>query len=325
MKNRKKSLSRLFLSASLALGLSSTQASADALQQQAKALFAPLPTTMPGSASDTAERIALGEKLYRDTRLSINNTQSCNSCHDVAKGGDDGEVTSPGAAGKRGGRNSPTVLNAGLQISQFWDGRAKDLFEQAKGPILNPIEMGMPDGETVVAKLSATEEYPALFEAAFGPDSLSYDNIAEAIAAFERTLITRDRFDAYLKGDLNALDSTEKQGLQTFIAKGCAGCHSGALLGGQMYMKMGLVKPYSNQQDRGRIDVTGSAADDMVFKVPMLRNIAMTAPYFHDGAAATLEEAVKVMGELQVGQTLSAQETSMIVEFLNSLSGTLEQ
>ena len=292
---------------------------ADPLQNQAQSLFKPLPSTMPGSENDTEALISLGKKLYHDPRLSINDTQSCASCHNVSMGGDDGEVTSPGAQVERGDRNTPTVLNAGLQFKQFWDGRAADLVEQAKGPILNPIEMGMPTPETVVEKLSSTE-YPALFEQTLGKDSLNYDNIALAIAAFERTLITQDRFDDYLKGDMQALNESEKRGLKSFINHGCAGCHNGALLGGQSYQKLGLLKPYKNTADIGLAKVTGEAPHKFWFKVPTLRNIALTAPYFHDGAVASLEEAIQVMAELQLGKTLSDEETSDIAAFLNSLS-----
>lgn len=296
-------------------------ASADTLQTQAQSLFKPLPEQMPGAENDTEALISLGNKLYHDPRLSINDNQSCASCHNVMTGGDDGEATSPGANGERGGRNAPTVLNAGLQFKQFWDGRAADLIEQAKGPILNPIEMGMPNPDTVVKKLSATE-YPELFEQTLGKDSLNYDNIALAIAAFERTLITRDRFDNYLKGDNHALNDAEKRGLKSFINNGCAGCHSGALLGGQTYQKLGVMKPYENKADIGLAQVTGDDNHNFWFKVPTLRNIALTAPYFHDGHVATLEEAVQTMAELQLGKTLNAQETSDITAFLNSLSDT---
>jgi cytochrome c peroxidase len=306
----------------LCLGIFSlTPVTADPLLSQAQSLFQPLPDKMPGAENDSEALISLGKKLYHDPRLSIHDNQSCASCHNIMTGGDDGEPTSPGAKGKRGTRNSPTVLNAGLQFTQFWDGRATDLIEQAKGPILNPIEMGMPHHVDVVEKLSATE-YPALFEQTLGKDSLNYDNIALAIAAFERTLITRDRFDNYLKGDSNALNEAEKRGLKSFINNGCAGCHNGVLLGGQSYQKFGLMKPYDNKADIGLAEITGDDNQKYWFKVPTLRNIELTAPYFHDGQVATLEEAVQVMAELQLGKTLNEQETSDITAFLKSLSDT---
>lgn len=291
------------------------------IRQQAGALLSPMPETVPGAEADTPAKIALGEKLYFDKRLSINDSQSCNSCHNVATGGVDNLPFSPGAEGQLGGRNSPTVYNAAYHFAQFWDGRAADLAEQAKGPILNPVEMGMPSEAAVIEKLSGLDDYPAQFASVFGgEDPLSYDNLAEAIAAFERTLVTVDRFDAYLSGDDGALNAQEKQGLQTFMAKGCVACHNGPLLGGHIYQKMGLVKPYANQKDQGRFDLTGNEADRMMFKVPSLRNIALTAPYFHDGGAATLDEAVSQMARLQSGLELSEQEVADIVQFLNALT-----
>ncbi|ROS04910.1 cytochrome c peroxidase [Sinobacterium caligoides] len=297
----------------------------DVLRQQSNAVFGVLPAAMPSAENDSPEQVALGEKLYMDTRLSLDNSQSCNSCHSLEKGagGADHQPTSLGVKGERGGRNSPTVLNAGFQVSQFWDGRAANLKAQAKGPILNPIEMAMPSEEAVEKKLQATSDYPLLFEKAFGPSSLTYDNIAQAIAAFERTLITRDRFDDFLKGDDSALSEQELRGLKVFTEKGCTACHNGPLLGGKAYQKMGLAKAYKNQSDRGRKDLTGKAEDDMLFKTPMLRNIAETAPYFHDGSVATLPEAVRQMGELQLGVVLSDGEVADITAFLGSLSDKL--
>jgi cytochrome c peroxidase len=308
---------------------SASQASAEVLQQQAKAMFGTLPTTMPSGEADTPELVALGEKLYMDKRLSVNNTQSCNSCHNVANGGPgvDNTQFSPGAIeGKFGGRNAPTVWNAGFQLAQFWDGRAADLKEQAKGPILNPAEMAMPSEQAVVDKISAIDEYQAAFKAAFNSDdAITYDNLAHAIAAFERTLITRDRFDQYMAGDSSALNSQEKAGLQAFINTGCTACHNGPALGGKMYQKFGLVQPYANQADQGRFDLTGNAAEKMVFKVPMLRDVARTAPYFHDGSAKTLEESIKVMASLQLGRQLDDSTTADIAAFLKAMNHQPEQ
>jgi cytochrome c peroxidase len=298
------------------------------VRQAAKdALLAPLPENMPGAEKDTAALVTLGKKLYLDKRLSVNNSQSCNSCHNVEGkgGGVDNQATSPGAFGKRGGRNSPTVLNAGLQIAQFWDGRAADLVAQAKGPVLNPIEMAMPSESEVVKKLGATKDYPALFDKAF-PESpgagskITYDNIARAIAAFERTLITRDRFDDLLKGDDKALSALEIKGANLFLTLGCTTCHTGPLIGGGIYMKVGLVNPYENTSDLGRFEVTKDNDDKFKFKVPTLRNITLTAPYFHDGKVATLPEAVKKMAWLQLGKELKEDEIKAIVAFLGSLT-----
>lgn len=297
---------------------------ADPLQAQAKAIFGTLPETMPGSENDTAALIELGEKLYMDTRLSVNNTQSCNTCHNVTDGGTgvDNLEVSPGAMhGKFGNRNSPTVWNAGFQLSQFWDGREADLKGQAKGPILNPVEMAMPSEQEVVERISAIDEYQQAFKVAFNADNaITYDNLAHAIAAFERTLITKDRFDLYLKGDATALNQQEKDGLQAFISTGCIACHSGPTLGGSMYQKMGLIKPYANQVDQGRFEVTKKESDKMMFKVPMLRDIERTAPYYHDGKVQTLEEAVKQMASLQLGRDLDDKTTEDIVAFLKSLT-----
>src|SRR5690606_31754652 len=198
------------------------------------------------------------------------------------------------------------------------------LAEQAKGPILNPVEMAIPDEATAVNNLKKAG-YEAEFDKVFGAkNSLTYDNTAEAIAAFERTLITKDRFDDYLNGDKNALTQEEQAGLEAFMATGCTACHSGPLLGGQMYQKMGVVHPYPNTEDKGRFDATGKDFDKYQFKVPSLRNISKTAPYFHDGAAATLEDAVKEMAWYQLGQKLDDKTTASIVAFLNSLENTKE-
>jgi len=297
---------------------------AQQLAKQASTTFGTIPDKMPGSDVDTPEMIALGEKLYHEKLLSTNDTISCNSCHrlDEKKGGVDNLPTSPGVHGEPGKRNSPTVLNAGLQIAQFWDGRAKDLVEQAKGPILNPVEMSMPDEATVVEKLTKAQQYHEQFKKVFPEDEnpLTYNNVARAMAAFERTLVTHDRFDDFQKGQLDALTPEEQSGLDLFMKTGCLSCHSGPLLGGNMFQKMGAVHPYENTEDLGRFSVTKQEADKYVFKVPMLRNIALTGPYFHDGKAATIEEAVKQIAWLQLGKQLSDEEIRSIVKFLHTLS-----
>jgi cytochrome c peroxidase len=306
------------------LPLISISVQADTLQSQASAIFGVLPKTMPGATQDSPALIALGESLFMDTRLSVNNTQSCNSCHNINNAGPgvDNTQFSPGAiAGKFGGRNAPTVWNAGFQIAQFWDGRAADLQAQAKGPILNPVEMGMPSEQAVVDKISAITQYQTDFKAAFNTnDSINYNNLTHAIAAFERTLITQDRFDQYMNGDSNALNEQEKDGLQAFINTGCASCHNGPTLGGTLYQKLGLAAQYENQTDQGRFDLTNNVAEKMVFKVPMLRDVARTAPYFHDGKIKTLNEAVKTMAALQLGRTLDDKTTDDIVAFLTSMN-----
>ncbi|PJZ51462.1 cytochrome-c peroxidase [Leptospira adleri] len=294
------------------------------LIDDSKKILGTIPDKIPGGEGDTPELVQLGEKLYFEKRLSANDTQACNSCHNVAgKGaGVDNLPTSPGAFGKNGDRNSPTVLNAGFHLAQFWDGRAKDLKEQAKGPILNPVEMAMPSAAEVEKKIGAIAEYQDLFAKAYPKDEkkITYENLAGAIAAFERTLVTKDRFDDFQRGDHKALSSEEQEGLETFLATGCTACHIGPLLGGNSFRKLGQVNPYENTVDKGRLGVTKNAADAFVFKVPSLRNIAITGPYFHDGKVATLEEAVRKMAHLQLGKDLSDSDTKSIVTFLKALT-----
>lgn len=294
------------------------------VRNRAKAQIGTLPDKMPGSEKDTPELIALGKMLYNEKRLSVNDTQSCASCHilDGKKGGVDNTKFSPGAKGTLGGRNAPTTLNAGFHFAQFWDGRAATLSDQAKGPILNPVEMGMPSEKAVVEKISKIEEYKTAFAKAFpgAKNPITYQNIADAIAAFERTLITHDRFDDFLKGDDKALTKEEVLGLQTFLSQGCTTCHTGPLLGGNTYRKMGQARPYENTKDLGRYEVTKKEEDKFLFKVPSLRNVALTEPYFHDGGAATLAEAVAKMAYLQLGKQLSEQEVASIVAFLKTLT-----
>jgi cytochrome c peroxidase len=308
--------------------LSPLVAADEALRTEAKSLFGTIPQVMPGASQDTPEMRALGQKLYEDKRLSVNDQQACASCHVVSgkSGGVDNQPTSTGAKGDLGGRNAPTVLNAGFHVAQFWDGRAKDLVEQAKGPILNPVEMAMPSADAVVQKLNGIPEYVSAFASAFPGQNpaLTYDNLARAIAAFERTLVTKDRFDRWLRGEDGAMNPEEVAGLKTFTATGCASCHAGPLLGGNAYRKMGLVNPYPTD-DKGRIALTKQEADEYVFKVPALRNIALTNPYFHDGKVATLEEAVSKMAHHQLGKTLPEGEVKSIVAFLKALSDEARQ
>ena len=296
----------------------------DRLISRANRYFGSLPDTMPGSESDIPERIALGKKLYFEKRLSINDTQSCATCHRLENGfaGVDNLPTSPGARGEQGTRNSPTVLNSGWQDSQFWDGRAEDLVEQAKEPILNPLEMGMPDEQTVENKIRAIVEYRKEFAQAFpgGEQAITYQNIAEAIAAFERTLITPGRFDDFMKGDADAITEDEQRGLKTFLKLDCNSCHDGILIGGETYEPLGKEHPYENQDDQGMYLLTGDENDRMFFKVAPLRNVALTAPYFHDGKIETLEEAVRKMGKLQLDEDLTDQQVSDITGFLKTLT-----
>ena len=294
------------------------------LQAQAKQLFGALPDKMPGGEGDTPDLIALGKKLYNETKLSINGKQSCNTCHNLKTAGVDNLPTSPGALeGTKGTRNSPTVLNAGFQFVQFWDGRAKDLKEQAKGPILNPVEMGMKTEKDVEKMLAATPEYVDMFAKAYPgiKNAITYDNMANAIAAFERTLVSKSKFDNFCAGNFKAMTNAEIAGMKKFIETGCITCHTGKLLGGNIYQKMGLVKPYKNTTDLGRFTVTKQESDRFMFKVAQLRNVALTAPYFHDGAVPTLEEAVKTMADINLGKQLKPEEIASIVTFLKALNG----
>jgi len=292
------------------------------------AMFAPLPSAVPGSSgAANDEMIALGRMLYYEPRLSKSQTISCNSCHDLAKYGVDGEPTSDGHAGKKGDRNSPTVFNAAAHFVQFWDGRAPDVEEQAKGPVLNPVEMAMGGEAEVVAVLASMPEYVERFAKAFPGDAkpISYDNMARAIGAFERRLMTPSRWDALLAGDPAALTPEEQVGLKTFLDAGCQACHYGAVLGGTSYQRLGAVKAYPGNTDPGRFKVTGQESDKAVFKVPSLRNIDQTAPYFHDGHVADLQDAVRQMGEYQLGRTLTDTDIQNIVAFLRVLTGKIDQ
>ncbi|NNL65840.1 MAG: cytochrome-c peroxidase, partial [Myxococcales bacterium] len=273
-----------------------------------------------------AARIDLGRMLYYEPRLSKNHDISCNSCHRLDAFGVDGEPTSPGHKGQRGDRNSPTVYNAALHVAQFWDGRAADVEEQAKGPILNPVEMSMGGETDVLAVLNSIPDYPGLFAAAFpesSSDAVSYDNLALAIGAFERRLITPGPLDDFLEGDLDALSKDAQRGLELFLDVGCATCHNGAAVGGGMYQKLGLVEPYETE-DTGRHKLTGNEADEYFFKVPSLRNIAKTGPYFHDGSIATLDEAVRLMAKHQLGKTLDDEQLRLLMAFLESLTGRVD-
>jgi cytochrome c peroxidase len=295
-----------------------------ALRAKAKTFVAALPDKMPGAEKDTPAMVKLGEKLYFEKQLSSNGQMSCNTCHMVDNGraGVDNEPTSLGVPGKRGDRNSPTTLNAGLHMAQFWDGRAKTLEDQAKGPVLNPVEMAMPGEAEVIKRLKSDKDYPALFKAAFPgeADAVTYDNFARAVAAFERTLITHDRFDDFLKGNDKALSAQELRGLNLFLTTGCTTCHTGPTLGANVYQKIGIFHPYPNAKDRGRAQVTNEEWDEFRFKVPSLRNVALTWPYFHDGQAATLPAAVKQMAFLQLDKQLPEEELADIVAFLSALS-----
>jgi len=310
----------VFLAAGCGKGQSSTIDSAQL------SMFAPLPDAFPVKTGvATEEQINLGRMLYYETRLSRSQEISCNSCHMLDKYGVDNEPTSDGHKGQKGDRNSPTVYNAAGEFVQFWDGRAVDVEEQAKGPVLNQVEMAMPSEKHVVAVLKSMPAYVIAFKKAFPKDRdpVTYDNMGKAIGAFERKLVTPARWDKFLKGDQTALTAEEKTGCNRFLAAGCQNCHSGVLLGGNMYQKMGVVKAYPDQSDPGRAKVTKADADKLFFKVPSLRNVAKTGPYFHNGKVAALEQAVTEMADYQTGKRLSPEDTKLIVAFLKTLTGEL--
>ncbi len=289
-------------------------------------MFRPLPTTMDSEKNPSTEpKVNLGRMLYYDTRLSKNQDVSCNTCHELDKYGVDHAAVSTGFKGQKGNRNSPTVYNAAAHLAQFWDGRAADVEEQAKGPLLNPVEMAMPSGEGAVAVLKSMPAYVQAFQEAFPgeKDPATFDNMAKAIGVFERHLMTPSRWDDFLKGNNAALSTAEKAGFLKFTEAGCQSCHMGALVGGGMYQKLGLVEPWSDSSDLGRFQVTKQESDKLVFKVPSLRNIEKTAPYFHDGSVATLEQAVKLMGKHQLGKQLQDDEIQSIMTWLKSLTGTI--
>ncbi|MFQ5585713.1 MAG: cytochrome-c peroxidase [Thermodesulfobacteriota bacterium] len=281
--------------------------------------FGPLPSLPPLNPDNpmTEEKVELGKKLFFDPCLSGSNIISCNTCHNLATGGVDGLPTSLGHNFERGGRNAPTVLNSAFWSAQFWDGRAPTLEEQAKGPVLNPIEMAMPDGDTVVKKLKAIPGYEEEFRKVFGGrDPLTYQHVADAIAAFERTLITPNApFDRYLAGEDGAISEQAKRGFKTVQEAGCTACHSGPLFTNNTFV------PFKYGKDLGRYEVTKKEEDRNVFRVQSWRNVALTAPYFHDGSAGTLEEAVRTMAKVQLGKKLSKRQVSDIVAFLKSLTG----
>jgi cytochrome c peroxidase len=311
------------------LGFVHSAFAADELMTSAQSLFKPIPAAPPALAGNpgTPAKIELGKMLYFDPRLSASHAISCNSCHNLGLGGVDVEETSIGHQWQRGGRNAPTVLNAVFNTAQFWDGRAEDLEQQAGGPMVNPIEMASPEAH-VGEQLAAIPGYAASFEAAFpaDPQPVTLANAQKAIAVFEATLITPNApFDRYLRGDATALTAQEKSGLRAFIGKGCAGCHNGVNLGGGMYAPFGTVEKPGTEllppNDKGRFTVTKTATDEYVFKVPSLRNITLTAPYFHTGRSWDLRQAVAVMGSSQLGAQLTAAEIDDISAFLGSLTG----
>ncbi len=321
--------------------LFSTLALVGATTVASAASWEALPEKAPAPADNptTAARVELGRVLYHDPRLSSTGTVSCSSCHNTMLGGEDNRPVAMGVNGQTGGRSAPTVWNAAFNATQFWDGRAPSLEEQAKGPVTNPIEMGMKSWDDVVARLKQIPGYQAAFQKAFGNgDSITMDNSAKAIAAYERTLITPNSpYDKYVKGNKKALSEQQVRGMDTFAESGCVGCHSGPAFSGQMEQGAGVFQKfpmhdngffeakYKLKKDSGRFAETGKEADKHMWKVPTLRNVALTAPYFHNGTVKTLDAAIKVMAKLQLNKDLTAEQVADIEAFLNGLTGTFPE
>ena len=285
----------------------------------------PIKPIQAAQVSD-AGKVELGKKLWFEPRLSMSGIISCNTCHNLSMGGTDNLKTSIGHGWKAGPVNSPTVFNSSLAIAQFWDGRAADLKEQAGGPIQADVEMNMPH-TLAVGILQSIPGYVDEFKRVYGKDKIDIDMITDSIAEFEKTLVTPNaRFDKWLAGDDKALTEKELAGYTLFKESGCVACHNGPAAGGTSFQRMGVVEPYKTSSPaEGRSAVTGVDADRFNFKVPTRRNVELTYPYFHDGQAATLEEAVDIMGRLQLGRTYSADEIGSIVAFLKTLTGELPQ
>ncbi|HAM49801.1 MAG TPA: cytochrome-c peroxidase [Nitrospiraceae bacterium] len=309
-------------------------AASEDLIKDAKQIFGPpLPEVISSDTNPvTPQKAKLGKMLFYETRVSVDGTVSCARCHPFDLYAADGLRKSIGNQCKVNPRNAPTVLNAAGQISEHWIGNRKDVEDQATQALLGPPSFGMPSYQAAEDVLKAIKGYPPLFQAAFpeNKDPVLAENFGKAIGAFERTLVTPSPFDAFLKGDKKALKDNQIQGLKTFMEVGCMTCHSGTYIGGQMYQKFGIFEPYwnytkSQKIDDGRYEVTKQESDKYVFKVPMLRNVEMTAPYFHDGSVGHLEDAVWIMGKIQLGKDLTKEQKGSILSFLTSLTGTIPE
>jgi len=322
---------KLFTAGCLTLACCSYVSTAAALEAL------PAQPPIPKDNPMTPAKIELGKQLFLDPRLSVDGTVSCNSCHNVMSSGTDNRAVSVGVSGQKGGRSAPTVWNAAFLTAQFWDGRAATLEDQAKGPILNPIEMGMPNPELAVQRLKAIPGYQKQFADVFGgADPITYDNIAKAIATYERTLITPDSaFDRYMHGDKKALSETAQRGMKLVEEVGCTSCHNGPVFAGPSTLAMGqgffqkfptfagskYDATYGLMLDEGRATTTKKIEDKNMWRVPTWRNVALTAPYFHNGSVKTLDEAVRVMAKTQLNKELKDEQVKDIVAFLDSLTG----
>jgi cytochrome c peroxidase len=303
----------------------------DALITRASQILGPLPASMPSAENPiTPEKVTLGRILFYEPRISVDGTVSCSKCHPIALYAADGLRKSMGHNCTENPRNDPTVFNAASQISEHWIGNRTSVEDQAKQAVTGPPAFGMPSYESVEKVLRSYTQYQALFKAAFPSDKepVTVDNFAKAVGAFERTLVTPAPLDAFLKGKKDAMTDQQKRGLGAFMDQGCTGCHFSPFVGGQMYQKFGLFEPYwkytkSEKIDEGRYVVTKKESDKYVFKVPVLRNVAMTRPYFHDGSVGGLEEAVRIMGKIQLGKDLPEEQIQDIVAFLHSLTGKI--
>jgi cytochrome c peroxidase len=306
---------------------------AAALLSRAKQVFGSLPSVMPSERNPiTPEKVALGKLLFYETRVSVDGTVSCVRCHPMSLYAADGLRKSIGNNAKLNPRNAPTIFNAAGQISAHWIGNRLDVEDQAKQAILGPPSFGMASYEAAERKLKEIKGYPPLFQKAFPLElePVTVDNFSRAVGAFERTLVTPSRFDAFLKGDKRALGEAEQQGLQTFMQAGCIACHSGPFLGGQMYRKFGIFEPYWNYTksgdiDEGRYTATKNEADKYLFKVPVLRNVEKTAPYFHDGSTDHLYDAIWMMGKVQLAKDLTTTQVGEILAFLKALTGSIPE
>ncbi len=305
----------------------------DALITRASQILGPLPASMPSEENPiTPEKVKLGKMLFYEQRISVDGTVSCAKCHPIALYAADGLKKSIGNHCKENPRNDPTVFNAASQISEHWIGNRTSVEDQAKQAIIGPPAYGMPSYDSAEKVLRAYTEYEVLFKAAFPSDKepVTIDNFAKAVGAFERTLITPAPFDAFLKGNKDAMTLQQKKGLGTFMDQGCVGCHFSPYAGGQMYQKFGMFEPYekytkSLKVDEGRYVVTKNESDKYVFKVPVLRNVAMTPPYFHDGSVDKLSDAVWIMGKVQLGRDLTQEQVQDIAAFLHALTGVIPE
>jgi cytochrome c peroxidase len=317
--------------AALVLAPASSQATdAKKLLDDAKPLFAPLPAAPSAADPVQAARVDLGRRLFFENRVSMDGNVSCAHCHLPDRQASDGLPKAVGVFGKENPRNSPSVFNAALNFRQHWRGDRESLEDQAEKALLGPASFGNPDQATAMGKLKAVPDYAGAFAKAFpgDKDPINSRNCGTAVGAFERTLSTPSRFDAFLSGDATALSAEERAGLGKFIETGCAACHNGAGVGGNSFQKFGLHGDYWKETgvatpDKGRAEVTRNDADLYVFKVPSLRNVAKTSPYFHDGSVADLDRAVKIMGRIQLGKTLSDADAASIAAFLGSLTGSV--